>query len=59
MNKRLLRKVEVAQFFGVGTRTVERWCAAGRIQRVVVGGTVRFRVEDAEALVRSGLKVGR
>ena len=52
---RLLSKKEFAEQFRVSTRTVERWVEKGWLAKVVIGGTVRFRSEDGEALIQRGL----
>lgn len=45
---------EVAELLKVSVRTVERWEAAGLITPLRIGGTVRFRAEDVDALVTAG-----
>ncbi len=52
---RLLRYREVAQLCAVSLMTVRRWAAAGRLPKVVIGGTVRFRADDVEALISKGM----
>jgi excisionase family DNA binding protein len=54
--ERLLTKADVAAHFGVSVRTIERWtrdrgfpCA-----RPFAGGSVRYRLADCEAWLRSG-----
>lgn len=56
---RLLNKKEIAEHFGVSTRTVERWVARGWLTKVVIGGVVRFRTEDGETLIQRGLVAAR
>jgi excisionase family DNA binding protein len=34
---RIMRPVEIAQFYGVSTRTVQRWLAAGKLPKVRLG----------------------
>jgi len=42
----LLKKPQVADYFGVTTRTVEVWMAAGHIPYFKIGRNVRFRIAD-------------
>lgn len=51
----LLKKKELAAHLRVTTRTVDRWVALGLLAKVVIGGTVRFRLEDCQALIHKGL----
>ena len=56
---RLLSKKEFAEQFRVSERTVERWVERGWLTKVRIGGVVRFRPEDGEALVQRGLVAAR
>lgn len=59
MENRLLNKREMAAYFRVSCRTIERWAARQLLQKVVIGGVVRYRADDREALVQQGtMKVG-
>ena len=49
----LLTSQEVADIFRVSTMTVTRWAKAGTIAQVRIGGTIRFRRTDVEALLAS------
>lgn len=51
MTDKLLTKKEVAEKFGVTTRTVNRWRNRGLLKAVVVGRVVRFRPDDVEAVI--------
>lgn len=48
---RLLSKKEVAEKFGITTRTVNRWRNRGVLKAVVVGKVVRFRPDDVQAVI--------
>ena len=58
MESRLFTKQEMAAYFGVSQRTIERWAARQLLQKVVIGGVVRFRAEDRDAAVRQGMRAG-
>jgi len=45
---------EVAAIFRVTPRTVRQWTTDGVIDRIRIGGTVRYRRADVEALVTHG-----
>jgi excisionase family DNA binding protein len=47
----LLRDREVAAMVGVSRRTVERWAKDGLLEQVRLGGCVRYRRSDLEALI--------
>ena len=51
MAHELLTAKEVADRFRVSIQTVYRWGQDGTLQRVQVGGTVRFRHHDVTALL--------
>jgi excisionase family DNA binding protein len=46
-----MTEAEVAGLFGVRTRTVRRWALDGRLPRVHIAGTTRYRRSDIEALI--------
>jgi excisionase family DNA binding protein len=50
----LLTSREVAELFRVSTETIYRWGRQGTLDPVTVGGTIRFRRTDVEALLASG-----
>lgn len=47
-------KRDVAAYYGVSTRTVERWVRAGLNARRV-GGVLRFRFDDVERFIDEDL----
>lgn len=51
MTGQLLTVRQVADQFGVSTRTVKRWRARGLIRKVAVCGTVRYPASDIERLL--------
>jgi excisionase family DNA binding protein len=44
---------EVADLFRVSTMSVYRWAKDGTLQAITIGGTVRFRRSDVDALLTS------
>jgi len=50
----LTRKVAALRL-SISTRTLDRMASRGLIERVYVGGSVRFRVRDIESIVESGI----
>ncbi len=51
---RPLTKKEVAEYFSVSSRTIDRWIDDGTLpgsSKVVIGGTVRFRLEVLHELM--------
>lgn len=52
MSHRWMKKREVAAEYDVTERTVDRWTEAGRLRAYRVGGQVRFKVADVQALAR-------
>jgi len=54
MKQKLLSKKEVAECFSVSVRTVERLAARGKLTKVKIGGSVRFRMEEVEAILETG-----
>jgi len=54
MRSRLLRAPEVAELLAISVRGVWRLRRAGRLPCVRVGGAVRFRLADVQALQREG-----
>jgi len=44
--KRYLNAVEVMDVLSVSRRTVYRWVEQGRVEAVVIGGTIRISVES-------------
>jgi len=51
---RLLRKRDVAEMFGVSTRTIDRRVNEGKLSRVKILGMIRFRLSEVQALMRGG-----
>jgi excisionase family DNA binding protein len=51
-NRRMLKKVEVAEMFSVSQRTIDRLIASGKLPRVKIAGCVRIRLADAEKLIQ-------
>lgn len=51
MAHELLTAKEVADRFRVSIQTVYRWGQDGTLQRVQVGGTIRFRQDDVTNLL--------
>ncbi len=52
----LLRANEVAQYLGVGVRTVWKLRATGRLESVSILGATRFRAADVDRLAREGVR---
>ncbi len=50
----LMTAAEVAARLNVSRQTIWRWGTDGTLPRVTIAGTVRFRKEDVEALVKAG-----
>lgn len=59
MGDKLLTINQTVKHFGISRRTLFRWVADGRLQKVAIGRVVRFRADDCETLVRKGLTGGR
>lgn len=57
-NKKLLTAGEVAAVFDVLTATVYQWKKRGLLPYIRVGRTIRFRVEDVDALLAPKKKLG-
>jgi excisionase family DNA binding protein len=53
---KLMTKREVADFFGISERTLDRWRHEGIIDAFKMGGIVRFRAEAVDAAVLKMLK---
>lgn len=51
---RLIPKSEAAKLLSVSTRTVDRLCAKNLIEKLYVGGSVRFRLSDVIGIVQQG-----
>jgi excisionase family DNA binding protein len=49
----LLTAAEVAKTLRVSTMTVYRWGQNGTLPSITVGGTIRFRRSDVDALLES------
>lgn len=49
-----LSKADVANMFGVSSRTVDNWVSRGHLKPTRVGGLVRFSLVDVAHLVASG-----
>jgi excisionase family DNA binding protein len=50
-NSRLMTKREIADYFRVSTRTIDRWSNAGKIRKIKVGGDARFKSEEVAKLL--------
>jgi excisionase family DNA binding protein len=50
----LLRVRDVAERLSVSEPTVRRLVSSGELRRVRLGGSVRFRPQDVEALIERG-----
>mgnify|MGYP003980921333 CR=1 FL=1 len=48
---KLLSKKEVADLFSVSVRSVERLAARGKLKKVKIGGCVRFKLKEVEAMM--------
>ena len=46
-NRRMLKKVEVAEMFSVSQRTIDRLIASGKLPRVKIAGCVRIQIGRA------------
>ena len=57
--RRLLTGREVAEMFGVSTRTVTRWATAGELRSVRIAGTLRFREADVLSVIDPDNEEGR
>lgn len=51
IKSKLLSKKEVAELFSVSVRSVERLAARGKLTKVKIGGCVRFRMKEVEAMM--------
>jgi excisionase family DNA binding protein len=51
MKQKLISKKQVAELFSVSVRSVERLAARGRLTKVKIGGCVRFKLKEVEAIV--------
>ena len=47
----LLSVSDVAKLFGVGTHTIRRWMADGKLPGYKLCGSVRIRSEDVNAFI--------
>ncbi len=47
----LLTAKEVAEYFGVSTKTVTRWRKAGYLEPVAVGGLFKYRRSDCRRIL--------
>jgi len=52
---RLISKSEAAKLLAVSTRTIDRLCARDLIEKLYVGGSVRFRLSDVVGIVQHGI----
>ena len=53
---KLLRKSDVVNRLSLSLRTVDRLVASGKLERVKVMRSVRFRESDVQALIERGCK---
>ena len=51
MKQKLISKKQVAELFSVSVRSVERLAARGRLTKVKIGGCVRFKLKEVEAIM--------
>ena len=51
MKQKLISKKQVAELFSVSVRSVERLAARGRLTKVKIGGCVRFKLKEVEAMM--------
>ena len=51
---RLITKAEAAKLLSVSTRTVDRLSSKNLIEKLHVGGSVRFRLSDVLGIVQRG-----
>ena len=51
MKNKLLSKKEVADLFSVSIRSVERLAARGRLTKIKIGGCVRFKLGEVQAMM--------
>jgi len=52
--EKLLTAKEVASLFGVCTRTVARWCEAGILTPIPVGGLLKYKRSDCLKIIEDG-----
>lgn len=52
---RLVRKRDAAKRLDISTRTLDRIVADGRLEKVFVGASPRFRNSDLDRIVAEGL----
>ena len=52
---RLVRKRNAAKRLDISTRTLDRLVADGRLEKVFVGSSPRFRSSDLDRIVAGGL----
>lgn len=50
----LMKASEVAETFAVTEATIYNWRRAGVLNAVFIGGSIRFRRADVDALIASG-----
>lgn len=58
-NEKLLTAKEVAQKFGVCSKTITRWRKAGIISPVPVGGLLKYRNSDCRRIIEEMAKAGK
>ena len=52
---RLITKAAAAMLLSVSTRTLDRLCSRDLIEKLHVGGSVRFRLSDVLNIIQHGL----
>ncbi len=52
--KDLMSKKEVAEYFGVTTKTIENWVEKRDLKETKIVGILRYRKEDVEEFISSG-----
>jgi excisionase family DNA binding protein len=52
---KLLTTAEVSKILNTTRQTIDRWVNNGDLNKVVLNGTVRFRLEDVEAFIEKNI----
>lgn len=52
---RLITKDTAARLLSVSTRTLDRLCSKNLIEKLHVGGSVRFRLSDVQKIIQRGI----
>ncbi len=51
--EKLLSRIEVAEKFGISTKTVERWAKAGYLTPVQIGGIKKYRNSECRKIMEA------